>query len=396
MWWQFDLLFWAAQGCRVNKDNCRAWLEKTPQLRRRAKKIADWVFNTEARREAIKDFAADRTATQQQKVAWVNKRREEAKRLLLAPRGSLTPVDYESGTVPDWRMAARKFWLSFYNSLRGAGFPAALIGSNEPQGFTDQMFLHSFLEVNQSLCVCPVCDTTAYFTIIQREKGPEVYTDIDHYLPKSKYPHLSIHPFNLVPLCHNCNSGTKGEYDPLGGEEDPHTKIIGIRHKLEDIWLPYRHKGLSGSLYISVAEHGKELSFDAFALKPNATLPSQLPAIIDVLERVYKIPQRWKERMEEIGDKLFRRMRDYSRFYDITPDGGNPLDHFHELLFIFDQDDAAREPYGIAMAWLLVYLLNDEGATTAKPLGKEVADWQRNQQELSTKMRDHGRRMREI
>lgn len=28
---------------------------------------------------------------------------------------------------------------------------------------------------------------------------------LDHYLPKSKYPMLSIVPFNLIPVCSNCN-----------------------------------------------------------------------------------------------------------------------------------------------------------------------------------------------
>lgn len=389
MWWQFDLLCWAVKARRVDKEACRDWLAQMPRLRTRAAKIADWVFNTEARREAIKAFATDRTVTSQQKTAWVNKRRGEAKRLLLGPQGSLTAVDYSPKTAPAWRLAARSFWLSFYSSLRGAGFPAALFGADDSQGFTDQMFLHAFLEVNQSLCVCPVCDTTAYFTIVQREKGPEVYTDIDHYLPKGSYPHLAIHPFNLVPLCHNCNSGTKGEIDPLAEKN-------GFRYNLQDVWLPYRHKGLSRSLYISVAEQGKELSFNAFALKSNALLPLQLPAVVDVLERVYQIPERWKERMEEIGDKLFRRMRDYSRFYDIAPDGYNALDHLDELLFFFDQDDTAREPYAIAMAWLLVYLLNAEEADGAKPLADEVGNWQQEQQKFSATMRNHGRRMREV
>jgi len=42
--------------------------------------------------------------------------------------------------------------------------------------------------------------------------GPQV----DHWLPKSKYPGLSCHPKNLVPVCHRCNSREcKGEKVPL-------------------------------------------------------------------------------------------------------------------------------------------------------------------------------------
>ena len=28
---------------------------------------------------------------------------------------------------------------------------------------------------------------------------------LDHYLPKSKYPSLSINPLNLIPICNKCN-----------------------------------------------------------------------------------------------------------------------------------------------------------------------------------------------
>ena len=52
--------------------------------------------------------------------------------------------------------------------------------------------------------VCPLCDGDM--------NGPEV----DHWLPKSKYPALSCHPKNLMPVCHRCNSREcKGEQCPI-------------------------------------------------------------------------------------------------------------------------------------------------------------------------------------
>ena len=42
---------------------------------------------------------------------------------------------------------------------------------------------------------------------------------IDHFLPKSKYPHYSITPINLVPICHECNSKSKkGALYPTSAE----------------------------------------------------------------------------------------------------------------------------------------------------------------------------------
>lgn len=51
--------------------------------------------------------------------------------------------------------------------------------------------------------VCPFCDGDM--------NGPQV----DHWLPKSKYPALSCHPKNLVPICYRCNALEKGEKIPL-------------------------------------------------------------------------------------------------------------------------------------------------------------------------------------
>lgn len=42
---------------------------------------------------------------------------------------------------------------------------------------------------------------------------------LDHFLPKSIFPHLSVSPLNLVPCCYECNK-TKGTYIPTCGEEE--------------------------------------------------------------------------------------------------------------------------------------------------------------------------------
>lgn len=42
---------------------------------------------------------------------------------------------------------------------------------------------------------------------------------LDHYLPKSFYPQFSILPYNLIPACRECNSGSKGSKYPKHEEE---------------------------------------------------------------------------------------------------------------------------------------------------------------------------------
>ena len=67
----------------------------------------------------------------------------------------------------------------------------------------------------KGLEICPYCGVK---TIIPYD-GPDNNTEkpqIDHYLPKSKFPFFAISYFNLFPVCTECNNfHNKGEHNPL-------------------------------------------------------------------------------------------------------------------------------------------------------------------------------------
>ncbi len=74
---------------------------------------------------------------------------------------------------------------------------------------TKQDYYQKLIEENE-LQYCPCCGLS-YF-----ESEDSKYREaFDHYLPKSKYPFLSVNFENLVPLCHKCNSDRKGTKDPI-------------------------------------------------------------------------------------------------------------------------------------------------------------------------------------
>jgi 5-methylcytosine-specific restriction endonuclease McrA len=56
---------------------------------------------------------------------------------------------------------------------------------------------------------CPLC-------------GIGTITVLDHHLPKSKYPHLSVCPQNLVPACDFCNNAKRARYPKNAGEQTIH------------------------------------------------------------------------------------------------------------------------------------------------------------------------------
>ena len=56
--------------------------------------------------------------------------------------------------------------------------------------------------------VCPYCNRQ-YITPILKKNG-KMRADLDHFLPKSKYPYLSMSIYNLIPACKFCNTSLKG------------------------------------------------------------------------------------------------------------------------------------------------------------------------------------------
>ncbi|MBC5862776.1 HNH endonuclease [Flavobacterium turcicum] len=69
--------------------------------------------------------------------------------------------------------------------------------------------------------LCPLCS--------HREA-----TTLDHYLPKSKYPRLSIVPINLIPSCKDCNTGKLADYPTGPDDETLHPYYDNIENV---IWL---------------------------------------------------------------------------------------------------------------------------------------------------------------
>ena len=68
-----------------------------------------------------------------------------------------------------------------------------------------------------------------YDKILAFAKNPEIRcpfcggisnpSQIDHFLPKSRYGHFSVFPYNLIPICKDCNTEFKKEF--LGGNDLP-------------------------------------------------------------------------------------------------------------------------------------------------------------------------------
>lgn len=109
------------------------------------------------------------------------------------------------------------FYEKFFNSE--AIWERIDFNKYNKDSYTRKKF-HSNFKKENSLYICPYCDIDTTINISNNE--------IEHFLPKAKYPLLSMNPYNLIPSCVACNKPSQGKgtkiYIPI---ESPYNKQIG-------------------------------------------------------------------------------------------------------------------------------------------------------------------------
>lgn len=73
-----------------------------------------------------------------------------------------------------------------------------------------------FTKIGFDSTSCPYCnDNKLNIVKLKSNSSPvtklKAYLDLDHFYPKSHHPFFAVSFFNLVPTCHDCNSGDKGD-----------------------------------------------------------------------------------------------------------------------------------------------------------------------------------------
>lgn len=79
------------------------------------------------------------------------------------------------------------------------------------------------LKISASMGICPFCGFGHVYTL-------------DHYLPKAKYPLISILPINLVPSCSDCNKGKSASIATTAAELCMHP-YFDHGHFINEQWL---------------------------------------------------------------------------------------------------------------------------------------------------------------
>lgn len=187
---------------------------------------------------------------------------------------ALDDIDFHfqfSTLDPNAQNVLKVLMISFYEDLLAAGFESVI--HNHPKKLDRDAFIESFWMVNRKLEVCPACDRRRSIKI-----ETKVYDDADHYLPKSKYPFLSLHFANLFPLCKDCNRSIKGNTDPV----DDHTDA-----PLVNIFHPYDRPALE-HMDVIVNKNSEGVRFIEFVDKDGMSSRR-----IQNLKRVFRLHESW-------------------------------------------------------------------------------------------------------
>jgi hypothetical protein len=255
-----------------------------------ARSAAAWAFRGSSNRKALlESFRGPHQGTRSKVIQAMQ--RDADMLLTKRPHGRLTRFAVPADTHPDFPWM-NTFLLSCYNGLTSAGgLSGELLGRADR--YQRQEFLKAFRSSNREQWVCIVCDEQTWCT----HDSDAVRADIDHYFPKKLYPHLCVHPFNLIPTCHLCNSSVKGDLDPLD-----------YAGSLKELELPYRpRRGLREDAYLrynfSSAPPGGLITIHA-RMSPKRLVPwSQRgwpkPVVnrrIAAFQRLSNLPDRWNKR----------------------------------------------------------------------------------------------------
>jgi hypothetical protein len=178
---------------------------------------------------------------------------------------------------PDAQIAVKSFLQKFYDPLlTRSGYPKAVHGDDGV--FSRDDLVRAFWNSNPDLGVCPACDGQK-----PDEADSKVSADVDHFLPKSKYPFLSCHEHNLLPLCISCNRFFKLDTDPI----DDHTHMPMLR-----TFHPY-HRPARPSIQLIV---GRDNS-GGYSLQMAGMTDTDAQPVVN-LERLLRLQSRWQKRIK--------------------------------------------------------------------------------------------------
>ena len=386
---QLQLLELAATQSNVDNASLESHLNGT--YRGNASQIAGWVGRHGTLIGNLNTFAAHPNTAE--KIVLIDQMRVDAN-LLFTPAPKSLQVSYncssKTGSDPSWKCAASDFCLRFYDIWgysKNPGFPDYLFVAAPMTGqmYTRWDFIDGFLAANDALYLCAICDATAFRTQVD-SKG---HTGIEHFFPKSIYPHLAIHPYNLIPICTYCNN-IKNDDDLM--------QLCGTTLGIQELLLPYQthQPGLSQMAYVEVGFRGVPVAGShplEIKFKPASAFASAA-TLLNHFGTLYHVEERWNNQLDQIGEQVFRRiqqflMADVQMGNDLS-DVGFLQERLELLMVLTSKENLGKDPFGMATIWMLKYHVDILRRDRENALiYRNLVDWAKDHRETWKALKDH-------
>jgi hypothetical protein len=196
----------------------------------------------------------------------------------------------------------------FYDYLLVTGFP--INASDNGHRFNRESFGQAFWEANDRMRLCPACDGPKP----DSENG-KVFSENDHFFPKSKYPFLSVHGSNLLPICKYCNQSFKGAKDPIDDHET---------EPLRRNFYPYELPAINRiNIKVTRSVAGEKV----VSLEPSD--PDDLVRVVN-LRRIVRLETRWIGKLSGTISQLIEDLRELQNYNRRL--GEDLKDDFSQLL----------------------------------------------------------------
>lgn len=369
-------------------EDLASFLNHDPRFRGRGTQIAKWVTRKKTNLlEPLNRFSKGPLTEKRDFIEGI----EADIALLWEPQNSTFSIAILKD-APEWKRGAKDYLKYYYKFWRRTGFDSPFFTSElQSPKYTRLDFIDEFVEKNSNLYVCAICDGSAFKT----KTESKTYTSIEHFFPKSIYPHLSCHPRNLIPICSFCNSYIKTDKDPLDLSEDN-------RLTLANLPLPYQDFSFQKQTYIAVvaqdAENGEKPSHPKrLELRPARDVnPGEK---IDAINHLYDIDTRWSEELNQIEEQAFRRI-----FQFLTLTGPSSLEANPEelsnllrtLMAITDMENMGKDPFAFPTVWLIksyIDRLEREGEESA--VYRSITHWLKDIHKRWLRYYEHSRELEE-
>lgn len=191
-----------SKGLRQNSlvEKCKKFKKQT-QLKAYLIKYANNDLNALKRQRAFFSFLLSKKYTQLIRI--VISRPNQFSLIKTDILKILQPTDLVSGVPGNYSQTPFGSLLSDnifnYTAFRGSDFCKEL-----------------FTKIGFDSTTCPYCNDNKINIVKLKSNSSKTtklkaYLDLDHFYSKSQHPYFAVSFFNLIPTCHDCNSGDKGD-----------------------------------------------------------------------------------------------------------------------------------------------------------------------------------------